>query len=52
MDATYNSRIAGHLKSNLASQLWCNTVGPGANCWFGNRYTPLRRHTFGLRWRP
>jgi hypothetical protein len=53
MDAARNSRIARHLRGrNFLYQVWSNTVGPGAKCWFGNRYTPIRHHTFRLRWRP
>jgi hypothetical protein len=48
-----NSRIARLLqRRNFLYQLWSNTIGPGARCWFGNRYTPIRHHTFRLRWRP
>jgi hypothetical protein len=53
MDAARNSRIARHLRGrNFLHQVWSNTVGPGAKCWVGNRYTPIRHHTFRLRWRP
>lgn len=48
-----NSRIAAHLQGHsVLFQLWANTIGPGARCWFSNRYTPIRHHTFRLRWRP
>lgn len=46
------SRIQRHLRWNWLYQLWSNTVGPGARTWFGNRYTPIRRYTFRLWWRP
>ena len=53
MDAASNRRIARRLMGrNLLYNLWSNTLGPGAKCWFGNRYTPIRHHTFRLRWRP
>jgi hypothetical protein len=52
MDAMHRSRIARHLGHGFLFQLWFNTVGPGARCWFGNRYVGIRRHTFRLRWRP
>jgi hypothetical protein len=53
MDAASNSRIARRLQGrNALYQVWSNTIGPGAKCWFGNRYTPIRHHTFRLRWRP
>lgn len=46
------SRIQRHLRWTWLYQLWSNTVGPGARTWFGNRYVPIRRYTFRLRWRP
>jgi hypothetical protein len=53
IDASRNSRIARRLQGrNALYQVWSNTIGPGAKCWFGNRYTPIRHHTFRLRWRP
>jgi hypothetical protein len=53
MDAASNSRIARRLMGhNLLYNLWSNTIGPGAKCWFENRYTPIRHYTFRLRWRP
>jgi hypothetical protein len=53
MDSAYNSRIGRHLRGrDFLYQLWSNTVGPGAKTWFGNRYAPIRRRTFRLRWRP
>jgi hypothetical protein len=53
MDAASNSRIARRLMGrNLLYNLWSNTLGPGAKCWFGNRYTPVGHYTFRLRWRP
>jgi hypothetical protein len=53
MDAASNSRIARRLMGrNLLYNLWSNTLGPGAKCWFGNRHTPIRHYTFRLRWRP
>lgn len=52
MDAASNSRIAQRLMGrDRLYNLWSNTVGPGAKCWFANRYTPIRRYTFRLRWR-
>ena len=39
------------LRSNAFFQIWFNTIGPGGRCWFGNRYTTVRRYTFKLRWR-
>jgi len=52
-EAMLNSRIARRLRGrNFLFQVWSNTVGPGARCWIGNRRTPIRRHTFRLRWRP
>ncbi|MBO0694043.1 MAG: hypothetical protein J2P58_14155 [Acidimicrobiaceae bacterium] len=52
-DAALNSRIGRHLRAgNALYRLWSNTLGPGARTWFGNRYGPIRRHTFRLRWRP
>ncbi len=48
-----NSRMGRRLQGkNALFQVWFNTVGPGARCWMSNRYTPIRRHTFRLRWRP
>ena len=45
-----NSHISRRLRGrNFLFQVWSNTVGPGARCWTGNRYTPIRRHTFRLR---
>ena len=53
MDAATNSWVARRLVGrNLLYNLWSNTLGPGAKCWIGNRYTPIRHHTFRLRWRP
>jgi hypothetical protein len=53
IDAASNSRIARRLIGrHLLYNLWSNTVGPGAKCWFGNRYAPIRHYTFRLRWRP
>jgi hypothetical protein len=52
-DIMLNSRIARRLRGrNVLFQIWSNTIGPGARCWIGNRYTPIRRRTFRLRWRP
>jgi hypothetical protein len=52
-EATLNSHIARRLRGrNFLFQVWSNTVGPGARCWIGNRYNPIRRHTFRIRWRP
>jgi hypothetical protein len=48
----HRSPIARHLQWNWLYQLWFNTVGPGARCWFGNRYTTIRHYTFRIRWRP
>ena len=39
------------LRSNASFKIWFNTIGPGGRCWFGNRYTTVRRYTFKLRWR-
>jgi hypothetical protein len=52
VDAMHRSRIARHLGHGFLFQVWCNTVGPGGRCWFGNRYAPIRHHTFRIRWRP
>jgi hypothetical protein len=38
-------------RSEVVSQIWFNTIGPGGRCWFGNRYTTVRHYTFMLRWR-
>jgi hypothetical protein len=37
---------------NAKDQVLFNAVGPGAWCWFGNRYTTIRHWTFRVRWRP
>ncbi len=53
MDSINNSRTARLLlRRNVLYQIWSNTIGPGARCWFGNRYTLIRHYTFRLRWRP
>ena len=46
------SWFARHIRWNWLYQLWSNTVGPGARTWFRNRYVPIRRFTFRIRWRP
>jgi hypothetical protein len=52
-EVTLNSPIARRLRGRDAPfQIWFNTIGPGARCWMSNRYTPIRQHTFRLRWRP
>ncbi len=52
-EAMLNSHVARRLRGrNFLFQVWSNTIGPGARCWIGNRYMPIRRHTFRLRWRP
>jgi hypothetical protein len=53
VEAMHRSRVARRLrKRRFLSQLWFNTVGPGAKTWFGNRYVRVRHYTFRLRWRP
>jgi hypothetical protein len=53
IDAMHRSRIARRLQGKrFLFQLWFNTLGPGAKTWFRNRYAPIRRNAFRLRWRP
>ena len=40
------------IRPGLLFQIWFNILGPGARCWFGNRYVTLRRYTLRLHWRP
>lgn len=39
-------------RSKVLFQLWFNTLGPGGRTWFQNRYTPIRRYSFRIHWRP
>jgi hypothetical protein len=38
--------------ANAKDQVLFNSVGPGAWCWFGNRYSTIRHWTFRVHWRP